>query len=564
MHNPRVAAACVVVSLAAVAVGVADAPFAAAPAQRPNIVVLMTDDQTVESMRVMPNVKRLLADRGATFTNSFASFPLCCPSRATYLTGQYAHNHGVLSNHAPEGGYNALDNSNTLPVWLQRAGYVTAHVGKYLNGYGNDDPNAIPPGGSEWYAGVGNSAFGYYDYTLNENGRLVGYGRTAAAYQTDVYAETAVDVVRRRAPAAEPFFLSVAFLAPHSGGPRPSGRPGEVAVPAPRHRGRFANVGLPRPPSFNEADVSDKPSYVKQLPLLGDREIEDTTEDYRLGLESLLAVDDAVAAIVGELARSGELDNTLIFFTSDNGFLHGEHRIPAGKVFLYGPSRRVPLVVRGPGVRAGVTLRQPVANIDLAPTIVAATRAQPGRLMDGRSLMPILRDPGVFWGRDLLLEGPGPHKDELAVTGVLTPRWAYSEYRTGESELYDLVRDPFELRSLHGASSTAATRRDLAGRLDALRRCAGATCRQGAALDITVRPRAGCPDRRVDIELRGPDVRRVARVVFLAGGREVASDSSAPFRSTLSLGATRSSLRVHAVLVDGREVTRDRTLRGCA
>jgi arylsulfatase A-like enzyme len=560
----RVAAACLFGSLAALAVGAAGAPSVAGPPKRPNIVVLMTDDQTVESMRVMPNVKRLLADRGATFTNSFASFPLCCPSRATFLTGQYAHNHGVLSNSPPEGGYRALDNSNTLPVWLQRSGYLTAHVGKYLNGYGDDSPQEIPPGWNEWYAGVSNSAFSFYDYTLNENGRLVAYGKTAAAYQTDVYAQKAVDVVRRRAVGDQPFFLSVAFLAPHAGGEKPSGGQGEVAVPAQRHLGRFASEPLPRPPSFNEADVSDKPSYVKQLPLLDGRAIEDATERYRLRLESLLAVDDAVAAIVGELARNGELSDTLIIFTSDNGFFHGEHRIPAGKVYLYGPSRRVPLVVRGPGIPAGVRLRQPVANIDLAPTIVDSARAQPGRLMDGRSLWLILRDAGVFWGRDLLLEGPGPHTYALSVTGLVTPRWEYSEYRTGETELYDLVQDPNELRSLHAASSTAATRQDLARRLDALRRCAGAVCRQGLALLLTVRPRVSCPGRSAEAILRGPDVDRVARVRFLVNGHEVASDASAPYRATLALGSQRAVLRLHTVLLDGREVTRDRTLRSCA
>jgi arylsulfatase A-like enzyme len=524
----------------------------------------MTDDQTVESMRVMPNVKRLLADRGATFANSFASFPLCCPSRATFLTGQYAHNHGVLSNHPPEGGYPALDHSNTLPVWLQRAGYATAHVGKYLNGYGDDNATEIPPGWTEWYAGVANSAFSFYDYTLNENGKLVSYGRSPSVYQTDVYAQKAVDIVRRRAPAEQPFFLSVAFLAPHAGGEKPSGRPGEAAVPAPRHRGRFAGEPLPRPPSFNEADVSDKPSYVKELPLLDGRAIDDATERYRLRLESLLAVDDAVAAIVGELARSGELDQTLIVFTSDNGFFHGEHRIPAGKVFLYEPSSRVPLVMRGPAIPAGLRLRQPVANIDLAPTIVDAARAQPGRVMDGRSLWPILRDPGVFWARDILLEGPGPHPYALSVTGLVTPRWAYSEYRTGETELYDLTKDPNELRSLHAETSTAAARRDLARRLAGLRGCAGAACREGAALLLAVRPRRGCANGKAVVELRGPDAGRVARVRFLVGGRELLSDTSAPYRDAVPLGTKPTALRLHAVLVDGREVTRDRTLPACA
>jgi arylsulfatase A-like enzyme len=560
VNRHRVVAACLLLAVGALSAGAVGAPQAASSSsKRPNIVVLMTDDQTVESLRVMPNVKRLLADRGASFESSYASFPLCCPSRATFLTGQYAHNHGVLSNHPPEGGYYALDNSNTLPVWLQRSGYVTAHIGRYLNGYGNRSPTEIPPGWSEWYGAVNNSAFGFYDYTLNENGRLFTYGKSPDAYQTDVYAQKAVDIVRRRAPAGESFFLSVGFLAPHATEWGP-GRQGEAALPAPRHLGRFSSEPLPKPPSFNEADVSDKPSFVKRLPLLDGPTIDDVRDRYRLRLESLLAVDDAVAAIVGELARSEVLAETLIIFTSDNGFFHGEHRIPAGKIYLYGPSSRVPLVMRGPGIPAGVRLRQLVANIDLAPTIVESARVQPGRLMDGRSLWPILRDAGVFWGRDILLEGPGLDPDALAVTALHTPRWAYSEYLGGETELYDLATDPHELRSIHDASSSTATPRDLARRLAALRRCAGAGCRRGAALLLAQRPRGAC---RVDVELRGADAGRIARVRFLTGRQEVSSDASKPYRATVLLTRKPAQLRAHAVLVDGREVTRDRTLPSC-
>ena len=474
MPSSRLTGACVLLVLGVLSAGAAAAPRAAtALPARPNVVVIMTDDQTVESLRVMPNVERLLVRRGTSFANSFASFPLCCPSRATFLTGQYAHNHGVLSNTPPSGGYEALDGSNTLPVWLQRAGYVTGHVGKYLNGYGVRDEVEIPPGWTEWVAPPANLAFRYYDYSLNENGRLVSYGSDAASYQTDVYARKAVELVRRWAPARQPFFLSVAFLAPHSGGPKPSGRPGAGAVPAPRHAGRFGSEPLPSPASFNETDVSDKPQFVRHLPLLEGTSVGDARERYQLRLASLLAVDDGVRDIVAELARHGELDNTLIVLTSDNGFFHGEHRIPAGKVYVYEPSIRVPLVMRGPGVPAGVRLRQAVANIDLAPTIVGATGANPGRLMDGRSLWPILRDTGIFWGRDLLIESAASDARTLAVTGVHTPRWRYSEYTTGEVELYDLSRDPDELQSIHADTAKARIRADLAERLAALRKCAG-------------------------------------------------------------------------------------------
>jgi arylsulfatase A-like enzyme len=451
----------------------ADARSSAAPAAPlPNVLVVMTDDQTVESLRVMTNVKRLLRDRGASFSNSFVTYALCCPSRATFLTGQYAHNHGVLGNTPPNGGYAKLDHANTLPVWLQDAGYYTAHLGKYLNGYGRTDPTEIPPGYDEWRGSVDPSTYRFYDYTLNENGRLTTYGR----YQTDLYARKAVRIIQRRAPRAQPFFLWVAFLAPHSGGPRepddPSGQP--TPVPAPRHRDDFASAPLPRPPGFNEADVSDKPVGIRNRPRLTPRKIRKVREMYQQRLESLLAVDEAVARLVAALRRTHELDDTLIVFTSDNGFFHGEHRVPAGKVLAYEPSIRVPLIVRGPGIPAGLRLRQRVANIDLAPTIVDAAGATAGRVMDGRSLLPLIANPRLTLGRDLLVErGPG----RGTFTAVRTANYLYAEYGNGEQELYDLVRDRYQLASRHADPAYAARRDDLAERLDHLRGCSGLACR---------------------------------------------------------------------------------------
>jgi N-acetylglucosamine-6-sulfatase len=208
--------------------------------RRPNVIVLMTDDQTVESMRAMRKVDRLLARQGATFTQSIVSFPLCCPSRATFLTGQYAHNHRVLSNVPPSGGYTKLDHSTALPVWLRRGGYHTVHIGKYLNGYGVARPREVPPGWSEWYASVDPSTYRYIDFTLNENGTLRRY-RRRFNYQTDVYARKAAEVIRRRAPRRQPFFLHVGFTAPHSGAPRELDDPPalKTPAPAPRHRDRF-------------------------------------------------------------------------------------------------------------------------------------------------------------------------------------------------------------------------------------------------------------------------------------------------------------------------------------
>jgi N-acetylglucosamine-6-sulfatase len=438
-----------------------------------NVVVIMTDDQTVESLRVMDKVDRLLAARGTTFTNSFVGFALCCPSRATFLTGQYGHNHGVLGNQPPDGGYAKLDHSNTLAVWLQTAGYNTIHLGKYLNGYGRLDPEEIPPGWTEWHGSVDPSTYRFYGYTLNENGTLMTYERV---YQTDLYARKAANIIRRRAPQAAPFFLWVAFLAPHSGGPREADDPDGLGtpVPAPRHHDAFASKRLPRPPSFNEADVSDKPIGIRRRPLLGPSRIRAVRENYQQRLESLLAVDEAVGKIVTALRESGELDNTLIVFTSDNGFFHGEHRVPAGKVLLYEPSIRVPLIMRGPGIPAGLRLTQLVGNVDLAPTIVDATGATAGRTMDGRSLLPLFGDPTLRLQRDLLVERT-PGDGNFAA--IRTPRYLYAEYWNGERELYDLRLDRHELASRHDDPVYASVKADLANRLARLRTCTGETCR---------------------------------------------------------------------------------------
>ncbi|HEX3036722.1 MAG TPA: sulfatase-like hydrolase/transferase [Thermodesulfobacteriota bacterium] len=192
----------------------ADISTAQTPA-RPNIVVIMTDDQDIESMRVMPKtINRIGGSNGTTFNNFFTSFSYCCPSRATFITGQYSHNHGVEDNVPPYGGYGKLDHSNTLPVWLQKAGYHTVHIGKWLNGYGTDntDQTEVPPGWNDWQGLVDPGTYKMYDYTINDNGTLVTYGSTVADYQTDVLVNRAVAVIKERAGQAEPFSLTLPLL----------------------------------------------------------------------------------------------------------------------------------------------------------------------------------------------------------------------------------------------------------------------------------------------------------------------------------------------------------------
>ena len=560
----RAPALLLAVVLAAGVAGSAGAGSTQAPA-RPNVLVVMTDDQTVESMRVMTNVRALLATEGTTFENNFASFPLCCPSRSTFLTGQYAHNHTVMGNTAPTGGYEKLDHTNTLPVWLQRAGYRTVHIGKYLNGYGRRSATEIPPGWTEWYGSVDPSTYQFYNYTLNENGRTVRYGADPASYQADVYTRKAVDAVRRLAPGG-PFFLNVAYLAPHNGGPRESDDPANLAtpVPAPRHRNRFAAEPLPVTPAFNEADVSDKPRGIRNRPVIGPGRVAAITEEYRQRLESLLAVDEGIAEILSALRTTGELDNTLIVFTADNGFFHGEHRVQTGKVLHYEPSTRVPLILRGPGLPRGAVRSQLVANIDLAPTIVAAARATAGRAMDGRPLQPFARDERLFSARDILLETTG-------YTALRSPLFVYVEHSTNEQELYDLSADPNQLTSLHASAADAPLKAELAARLAKLRACAGGTCRKGASLGLRVRYRRGhsrarvCARGPVSVAVVGLDIGRVSGALFYGGNRRVQVDRRPPFRALVPRTFLRTTSRVRAIasLKDSRVATLDWRVRSC-
>jgi N-acetylglucosamine-6-sulfatase len=434
----------------------------------------MTDDQTLGDLGVMSNVLRIFGEQGTTFDNFVTSYPLCCPSRATFLTGQYSHNTGVTGN-TFETGLSRFKDANTLPVWLQRAGYSTVMIGKYLNDYVRAKSRRPPPGWDSWYAGL---RMAYYNYTLNHDGKVVSYGTTTADYQTDVFSRLAAREVRARAHTGKPFFMWLSYWAPHYGGPRQEDDPAgfHVAVPAERHKGRFATAPLPMPPSFDEADVSDKPPLVRERERIAPERVASITIAYRKRLESLLAVDEGVAALVKVLKEQKIYKRTVLLFTSDNGYMLGEHRIVNDKVALYEPSIRVPLLMRGPGIPAGLRVPQQTANIDLAPTIAALAGAKPRLKVDGVSLLPLLRG-GPFTRQDVLLER-GLLDGNRIYTAIRTGTFVYAEYATGERELYDLAADPYELVSRHDDPAYAAVAADLARRLARLRNCAGASCRQ--------------------------------------------------------------------------------------
>jgi N-acetylglucosamine-6-sulfatase len=456
---------------------------AGAQTARPNVVVLMTDDQTALSALAMPKLRSLMLAKGMNFRNMFVSLPLCCPSRASYLTGEYAHNHGVRFNTPPLGGYVGFQGQETtMPAALAAAGYRTMHIGKYLNGYGELDPNQVPPGWTDWYGSIDPWTYQYFGTELNANGSIVTLGTADSDYQTDVYKRMATGAISYFASKGQPFFLDVAVTAPHTGGAGP-GRPAPTdyaPVPAPRNVGAFATQPLPNTPSIDEADVSDKPLQLQQkwprLAATGPLSSwEAVRTRYRKQLESLLAVDDALGAIIDTLERTGQLANTYVIFTSDNGWLGGEHRIAFGKEYPYEESIRVPLIVRGPGVPAAQRTDL-VSNVDLAPTILDAAGVAPLREVDGRSLLPLLRDPTAHFDRDVLLESFQSVIGVPPYTGIRTSRYVYVEYATGERELYDQVTDPYQLQNAAYAPSNATLVADLRARMQQLATCHGASC----------------------------------------------------------------------------------------
>ncbi|MDQ3055136.1 MAG: sulfatase [Actinomycetota bacterium] len=457
---------------------------------RPNIILITADDMRADDIRVMDNVRGLLTEQGTTFPNSYSSFPLCGPSRASLVTGQYAHNHGVLANTRPLGGFDALDSSNTLPIWLDDAGYQTTFLGKYVNGFGNTRPLSVPPGWDDFRASLKDGD--YFNTQIFENGTETSY----TDYQTDLYADLGSDLITRDASGDEPFFLWASFYAPHAGNPVEPDDPSmvfgsDVATPAvaPRHTDAYADLPLPQPPNYNEADVSDKPSGISSLAPLSEENQQVITELNQQRLESLLALDEAIAQMMAALADSEELDNTVIMFTSDNGLMLGEHRRVSGKIVPYEASARVPLVIRGPGFPAGQVRDQLVANVDLVPTLLDLANGRAGLDLDGMSLLPLAADPENRPQRALVMEaGPDVADGPWFYRGIRTEQWLYIEYeQTGERELYDMANDPYQLQSLHADPAYDRQRLALADQLSALRDCAGEACRPGSPPDASHR-----------------------------------------------------------------------------
>jgi arylsulfatase A-like enzyme len=463
-------------------------------AARPNIVFILTDDQDLllHSMDFMPQTRELIARRGMTFEQDFVPLSLCCPSRSTILTGLYPHNHRIYNNRAPGGGFAKFQDrgleETTVATALHAAGYRTALFGKYLNNYPRKgDPTHVPPGWDEFATPAAGAPYTERNYTLNENGTLVQYGSAPQDYMTDVIAGKATDFIHRSADAGTPFFLYLATYAPH-----------KPATPAARHAKLFPGLKAPRTPSFNEVDVDDKPAKIRKLPRLSAGDVEAIDSLYRRRAQSLQAVDEAVGAVVRTLEATGQLDNTYIVFTSDNGFHMGQHRLKAGKYTPYETDVHMPLFVRGPGIAPGGSTSAFTSSVDFVPTIAELAGATLPFPVDGRSFVSLLHGKTPSgWRQVILLEQFEFVPDTNAPDSVLEPadpqdgtvsaypshlgvRMAglkYVEYGTGEREVYDLTQDPDE------RNNVAASRKpDWLARMSSLARalgaCAGETCRE--------------------------------------------------------------------------------------
>lgn len=434
----------------------------------PNIIVVMVDDMRMDDLAAMPQARKLVgaADgHGATYTNSYASNPLCVPSRASFLSGQYAHNHRVSDNTEPDGGWEAFDDSDTLPMWLQEVGYQTVMIGKYLNQYGmtqlGNDPTYVPPGWDSWGALVGNW-LNYHAFDVNMNGTV---RHVSDVYSTSNFTGRAKAQLNNRLPAARPVFMWLSFVAPHTDG-------SHVSVPAaPKYEGD-STVGAPDSAAFNEVDVDDKPRWIQNRALLTRVEIDNAIRLRRERRDALRSVDDSVAQIVATLRQHGELANTVLIFMSDNGYMLGEHRIRSGKRFPYQESAAVPLLIRGPGVPTGLVPRM-VVNVDVTATICDITGASPaGHQLDGLSLLAPLP---AGQKRAILLEKTAASGDPPPFAGVRAGNWLYVDYGAAR-ELYDVATDPDQTTNKVGNPDHADIQHSLAATLDTLRHCRGNSC----------------------------------------------------------------------------------------
>ncbi len=533
----------------------------------PSFVLIQTDDQTLDELyatfsaypgapetRAMPNTLELLAKKGETFNRYYVSYPLCCPSRVSLLTGRYAHNTGVKGNVQPNGGYFGFSfraaNEHNLATWLHGAGYRTIHIGKFLNGYGDepyDNGTAVPPGWDAWHTVLNADTHHYfYGYTLNNNGQVSEpYGDSGSwetreygtrdeygcpfeptegnpcLYETDVFNWMAREELLATPP-EQPLYMQLDYAAPHGDFRHPAG-----PEPAPRHYDWFKGAPLPhdRSEGFDEGNVSDKPAFIREAEHLTPSDKRTYRVYYDKALESLRSIDDGVKEVVDTLGELHRLRNTYILFTSDNGFFYGEHRLIGGKFLAYEPATHLPFLIRGPGIKPDSSTGELAGNIDIAPTILELAGVEPDKSVDGRSMVPFLRDPELRTRRPLLFESfvqtsdveangaisstgegdggqaggngstgtrqngsSGAQSSSTAQASLLAPPLNYEGIRLGpykyiawpdgEKELYNINKDPNELNNIVKEPNYYPIRNFLHRQLRRFENCVGRECRE--------------------------------------------------------------------------------------
>ena len=419
---------------------------AAGGQKRPNFVFILTDDLSWNLVQFMPHVLEM-QKRGVTFVNYMVTDSLCCPSRSSIFTGRFPHNTGIFRNTGADGGYLPFHDRGlertTFATALAASGYNTAMMGKYLNGY-LPAKHPPPPGWTAW--AVAGHAYKEFDYSLNQDGKVVNYGKKPSDYLTDVLGGLGSRFILQSA--GKPFLLEVATFAPHA-----------PYTPAPRNANGLPDLRAPRTPAFNAAPDANAATWLTKHTELSEAELARIDVDFRKRAQSVLAVDALIGELRAAVAAIGEDKNTFFVFSSDNGYHMGEHRLMPGKMTAYDTDIRVPLIVTGPDVPANVTIDDIVENVDLCPTFVELAGAVALPAVDGRSLVPFLRGQKVAdWRTAALIEHHGPHDDPNdpdapalrsgnppTYEAIRGRSFVYVEYVGGEREFHDLAADPNEL-----------------------------------------------------------------------------------------------------------------------
>lgn len=460
----------------------------------PNIVYILTDDLAWNLVQYMPHVIAL-EHAGMTFTNFTVTDSLCCPSRASILTGNFPHDTRVFNNSAPDGGFDVFtrrhEDESTFATSLRAVGYRTALIGKYLNPYRPEERYVldgrrraapyVPPGWTDWGA-VDNGGYAEYGYTMAEGHTARHFGRQPGDYLTTVAQQRAIEFLRGSVRAGRPFLLEVATFAPHA-----------PYVPAPADAGTFPHLRAPRTPAYDRKP-SDAPPWLRAVPPLSARVMASMDDEFQRRVEAVQSVDRMIGALEQNLARLGELTNTIFVFNSDNGYHMGDYGLAAGKMTAFDTDVRVPLIVAGPGIPAGVINRQVVENIDLRPTFDQLAGVPTPASVDGHSLVPLLHGQQVSWRTYALIEHRHPPNDPTdpdhqtaaaadppSYNALRTAQWTYVSYADGSHEFYDRTRDPFELHNVY-ASLPTARKTALQRRLHLLTHCHGAAACWAAAL----------------------------------------------------------------------------------